>query len=413
MILRSLILLLSVGIVSSNLHAQIDSVGGNKNNKSIEATKHSVVKERDLGDVFKGLSKKNKIDTGNHQIDTAKYHFSFVPAIGYTLQTAFAGIVSANLAYKTDKNPTTKLSSITTSFTYSQYRQSIIPLQADIWTKDNKFNIISDNRFIQYPSDIYGLGGRTDPNKGLTINFSGLKLHETILKAINKTFFVGAGFYLDEFWNIKALDSIGKRETVRFGRTLGTKEIASGIALKGLYDNRLNQLNPDNGMFADVVFRPNFKFLGSQSNWQSLIIDLRKYVTYPKNSHNVLAFWSLNWITVSGTPPYLLLPSTGWDDQYNSGRGYIQGRFRGDNMYYFETEYRYRISRNGLLGGVVFANAERFSGEISQQFSSIAPGYGLGLRLKLNKFSGANLCVDYGFGENGSKGFFVNLGEVF
>ena len=91
----------------------------------------------------------------------------------------------------------------------------------------------------------------------------------------------------------------------------------------------------------------------------------------------------------------------------------IQGRFRGDNMYYFETEYRYRISRNGLFGGVVFANAEKFSGEISKQFNSIAPGYGVGLRMKLNKFSGANLCVDYGFGENGSRGFFVNLGEVF
>ena len=413
MILKSLILLLGIGIVSNSLHAQIHSMVGDKNNKSIDTTKRPVVKERDLGDVFNGLSKKHKKDTGNHQTDTAKYHFSFVPAVGYTLQTGFAGIASANLAYKTNENPETKLSSITTSFTYSQYRQSIIPLQADIWTKDNKFNIISDNRFIQYPSDIYGLGGRTDPNKGLTINFSGLKLHETILKAINKNLFVGGGFYLDEFWNIKTLDSIGKKETVRFGRTLGTKEIASGIALKVLYDNRLNQLNPDNGMFADVVFRPNFKFLGSQSNWQSLMIDLRKYVTYPKNSHNVLAFWSLDWITVSGTPPYLLLPSTGWDDQYNSGRGYIQGRFRGDNMYYFETEYRYRISRNGLLGGVVFANAERFSGEISKQFSSIAPGYGLGLRLKLNKFSGANLCVDYGFGENGSKGFFVNLGEVF
>ena len=82
-------------------------------------------------------------------------------------------------------------------------------------------------------------------------------------------------------------------------------------------------------------------------------------------------------------------------------------------MYYFETEYRYRISRNGLLGGVLFVNAEKFSEEISAQFNTIAPGCGIGLRMKLNKISGANLCVDYGFGENGSRGFFVNLGEVF
>jgi len=43
----------------------------------------------------------------------------------------------------------------------------------------------------------------------------------------------------------------------------------------------------------------------------------------------------------------------------------------------------------------------------------LIPGYGVGLRLRLNKHSGANLCVDYGFGRDGSKGLFVNLGEVF
>ena len=366
-------------------------------------------KERDLKDVF---HKKGKARTNEEQ-DSKKYQLSAVPALGYTLQTGFAGIISANLAYRTDKNPDTKLSSITTSFTYSQYKQSIIPVQVDIWTKDNKYNIVSDNRFIQYPSDIYGLGGRTDPNKGVTINFSGLKLHETILKSINKDLYLGIGFYYDKFWDIYSIDTLKKRTALRFNNTVGSKEIASGLAFKVLYDNRLNQLNPPSGHYANIVYRPNFTFMGSQTNWQTLLLDLREYVTFPKGSHNVLAFWNIDWLTTGGVPPYLLLPSTGWDDQYNSGRGYIQGRFRGDNMYYFETEYRFRISENGLLGGVVFANAEKFSGEISKQFNSIAPGCGVGLRMKLNKFSGANLCVDYGFGENGSRGFFVNLGEVF
>ena len=367
----------------------------------------------DLGDVINRLSKKKKGNSDLSNSQPKQYHFSFVPALGYTLQTGFAGIVSANLAYKTDNNPDTKMSSITTSFTYSQYHQSIIPLQADIWTKNNEYNFVSDNRFIQYPSDIYGLGGRTDPNKGVTINFSGLKLHETVFKSVTKDLYVGIGLYYDKFWNIAAIDSLKKRTALQFGKELGTKEISSGIALKLLYDNRLNQLAPSNGWYINTVFRPNFIFLGSQTNWQSLMIDVRKYITFPRNSDNVLCFWNLDWMTTKGTPPYLILPSTGWDDQYNSGRGYIQGRFRGDNMYYFESEYRFKISNNGLFGGVVFGNLERFSGEISKQFSNIAPGAGVGFRIKLNKFSGANLCVDYGFGENGSKGFFVNLGEVF
>jgi hypothetical protein len=109
----------------------------------------------------------------------------------------------------------------------------------------------------------------------------------------------------------------------------------------------------------------------------------------------------------------LLLPSTGWDDPFNTGRGYIQGRYRGRNMFYLEAEYRFDILRNGFLGGVVFANAQSFSNVTYSELTTIAPGWGGGLRIKLNKESGSNLCIDYGFGLNGSRGFFVNLNEVF
>jgi hypothetical protein len=66
-----------------------------------------------------------------------------------------------------------------------------------------------------------------------------------------------------------------------------------------------------------------------------------------------------------------------------------------------------------LVGGVVFANAQSFTQPGSSQFTYVQPGYGLGLRISLNKFSRTNLCIDYGWGTHGSQGFFVNLGEVF
>src|SRR5262249_15608198 len=114
-----------------------------------------------------------------------------------------------------------------------------------------------------------------------------------------------------------------------------------------------------------------------------------------------------------GAAPYLLLPSTGWDAYSNTARGYIQGRYRSRNMLYFESEYRFGITGNGLLGGVVFGNAQSFSERATGKYTYIQPGYGMGLRISLNKFSRTNLCVDYGWGSHGSGGFFVNLGEVF
>ena len=371
-------------------------------------------RERDISDVLHGLFHPGSPDHGYSQsAKSTRKQYSFVPAAGYTLQTGFAGIASMNMAYFADTGKSTKLSSISTNVTYSQYRQIIVPLVADIWTKNNRYNFITDMRFISYPSAIYGLGGRTDPNKGVTINFSGFKFHQTVMRALSANTYIGLGYYLDKFWNINAIDQVSRNVNHQITRQLGSIETASGPAVRFLYDTRLNQLNPQQGIYYAISYRANMKALGSDSSSQSIQIDARTYLHFPATSRNVLAFWMLDWITASGTPPYLILPSTGWDDNYNTGRGYIQGRYRGRKMLYFESEYRYRITENGLLGGVAFVNLQNFSSDLSQEYSKLFVGYGVGVRIKLNKYSGANLCVDYGFGTNGSHGFFVNLGEIF
>jgi hypothetical protein len=82
-------------------------------------------------------------------------------------------------------------------------------------------------------------------------------------------------------------------------------------------------------------------------------------------------------------------------------------------MVYLESELRFRISRNGLFGGVLFGNAQTFSGESGTGLQKIQPGFGTGLRIKINKASRTNLAIDYGFGSQGSKGLFIAVGEYF
>jgi len=407
-LLTAFLLLVFIGI-----SAQSPAENSEGLSNKADSTGPKKTPEKDMGDLVYHLFNPHKPlppDTAE-VIDTRK-HFSFLPAVGYTLQTGFAGIISGNMAWHTDMSADSKISSVNTNVTYSQYRQTIIPFQVNIWTKGNRYNIISDFRYINYPSSIYGLGGRTDPNQGHTVDFSGIKLHQTVMKALSGNFYLGVGYYFDKFRNIQAIDS-ARILNRQIGKKLGKEETASSAVLRFLYDSRLNQINPQQGLYLNITYRNSMRALGSDSNWQSLLIDSRFYLHFPQQSHNVLAFWIMEWLTASGTPPYLLLPSTGWDDNYNTGRGYIQGRYRGYNMLYFESEYRFGISRNGLFGGVVFANLQHYSSEISPSYNKIFPGYGVGFRLKLNKHSGANLCVDYGFGQNGSRGFFVNLGEIF
>jgi len=366
--------------------------------------------EKDLGDIVTKFIDRKKKETFK-RLDYKKYNFSILPAVGYTLQTGFAALVSGNVGYFSNPGAEEKMSTITTSLTYSQYDQIIFPIYVNIWSKNGKYNLIADNRYISYPSNIFGLGGTTDPNKGHTINFNQIKLHETVLRKITKNVFGGIGFYYDNFYNIKVLDPQTRRTNVFIQKEIGNTEVESGPVFKVVYDSRKNQLNADKGNFLNLTLRQNFEELGSSKEWASLLIDARKYIHFPRNSKNTLALWSYNWLTIAGNPNYLLLPSTGWDDQYNTGRGYIQSRFRGKQMVYFETEYRYAITQNGLIGGVIFANVQNFKGNI-RPYDTFLPGYGAGIRIKLNKQSGANLCLDYAFG-NGSQGLFVNLGEVF
>jgi hypothetical protein len=366
----------------------------------------------DMADVLYSIIHKKKhmpMSPKKHEVE--KTHISILPGFGYTLQTGFAGVITGNVAFYNGASENQKISSIKFDFGYTQYNQFIIPLQANIWSKANKYNFIADWRYLKYPSFTYGLGGRTLLSNGYIVDFSYLKIHQSVFKSIGKNLYAGLGYYLDYLWNIQEIKPIGVTSFEKYG--FSPIETASGVALRLLYDSRLNQINPLKGFYSNIVYRPNFTFLGSQTNWQSLLIEFRKYVPFPSGSKNVISFWSYNWLTTSGKPPYLLLPSTGWDDLYNTGRGYIQGRFRGKNMIYFEAEYRFGITRNGLFGGVIFANAQSFSKPYSQAAKLIEPAVGTGVRIKFNKISGTNLCIDYGFGLNGSRGIFVNLTEVF
>ncbi len=384
--------------------------------QSIDSTLQPAVHDIDLIDVGQRLLNK-KAQRREEQITNNKgrIHFSAFPAVGYTLQTGFAGVLSGNAAFYigSHNHETENVSTIISSIAYTSKSQIIFPVASSIWTKENKYNILTDWRFLKYPSETYGLGGHTQLDSGYNLDYSYIKLHQSVLKKISTDLYAGIGYDFDYFYNIQEVDPPSGRETDFQQYGLAAKEKASGISLSIKYDSRRNPINPQKGIYANVLFQPKFTFMGSDANWQSLLLEFRTYIQFPASSRNVIAFWSYNWFTIGGTPPYLLLPSTAWDEFSNTGRGYIQGRFRSLNMIDQEAEYRFAITRNGLFGAVVFANAETFSDVLTGKYEVISPGAGLGVRVMLNKFSRTNIALDYGWGTQGSRGFFVNLGEVF
>jgi hypothetical protein len=336
---------------------------------------------------------------------------SIVPALGYALQSRLAFLISGNVAFRTA--PESKVSTMISSIAYTQNKQLTLPIQTSIWNKDNTYNFVGEIRLYRYPQSTFGLGSSSDINNEDPMNYNYFRFSETALRKITGNFYAGAGYIID--YHADITHSGTANGAVSDYQTYGpaSHTVSSGLTLNGQYDTRDSPINPSEGAYISYEFRENLKTLGSTSTWNSLIIDARKYVVFPDGSKNVIALWSYDWLTISGKPPYLDLPSTLWDASTNAGRGYIQGRFRGAQMIYAETEYRYLITSNGLLGGVVFINAQSFSAAPGTSLQAIQPGYGPGLRIKLNKISKTNICVDYGFGREGSHGLFVNVGEIF
>jgi len=379
--------------------------------EKIEIKDSTKVDQKDIVDIVHLILDK-QVRKENLKIKGSGPYFSILPAVGYAMHTGITAALVTSTSFYTAENKD-KLSNVLASGFYSQYHQYWFNVNSNIFFEKHKLHLFGDTRYYNFPTETFGLGSKSSLSNPLSIDYSYLRVYQIVYREIASNLFVGIGYNLDYHWNIK-VDSLKGRDLNQFIKfQKGFQSSSSGLSLNILYDSRRNAVNSENGTYASLQYRPNMTILGSDQNWQSLLIDVRHYIKLPASSRNVLCFWSYNDFTLSGTPPYLDMPSIGWDDYSNTGRGYAPGRYTGRNLVYLESEYRFSLTKNGLLGGVIFVNAESISKNILNKIPSPIPGGGFGLRIKINKYSNTNLAIDYGFGTGGSHGLFFNLGEIF
>ncbi len=375
--------------------------------------KSNLSEQRDIYDILKMLFNIDITSSDTVSKEKGTLYVAALPAAGYSLNTETAITIGANAGIYTDDVDSVNLSTFNFNPTYTTKHQILLPFQSNVWTPGNEYDILGNWIYYKYPELTYGLGGHTLESAAEQLDYRYVLLRETVLKRIYTDMYAGAGYVLDSHWDITDAGLPGGKisDFQRYGET--SKSVSSGYTIDLLYDSRQNPINPPKGYYASIVYRNNSTFLGSDENWQSMILDLRSYYKLFADSKNVLAFWSYDWFILRGTPPYLDLPASSWDTYANQGRGYIQSRFRGRNLLSLESEYRFGITHNGLIGGVVFTNVQSVSDWPSNKFEVLHPGFGCGIRIKMNKHDDTNVAVDYGFGLQGSQGVFVNLGEVF
>jgi Omp85 superfamily domain len=343
---------------------------------------------------------------------------------------------------------TTTISNISANIMYTTKNQLLSGINSVLMLADNEWQLQGDWRFLVFNQDTFGLGtGHTPVSQGFTLSGFGttaaisgaqpmdlnlLRIRETAFKKVWGPLYVGPGFSFDRYYAIHdlSLDLNATPAVVTshyaYSKLNGFPTGAyteAGISLNVLWDSRDSTINPYRGSYASLAYQWTPEFLGSTQSASLLSGEYRTYIGLSSAvPRNVLAFWVLAQTTVSGRLPYLALPAIGWDARNRTGRGYVQGRFRGSAEVYAEVEWRFRITTNGLLGGVVFANFETFSrppvnyagytdpGE--SLFSYLRPSGGVGLRIMMNRQSRTNITVDLTVASK-TVGFYLGAGEAF
>jgi outer membrane protein assembly factor BamA len=396
------------------------------------ALDNDLKKQVDVYDVLRGIfGIKETTDTKPKKTSLSLLpSFSYNPSFGFII----GGSVTGGWQFGGPAN--TEYSTLSMFGSYSTKGMITIQLKHNIFLPENKWNLQGYWQISRFGQVDYGLGTGNPQyiTKGFTLNnysnknsdsafpirYNYTRLAEKAYKKIGKGLYAGGGVKFDLFKNIVDEKQSSTFNTPHQRYSLihkfdPNKYSANGFIFAVQYNTREHPIRPYGGFYADLSLQLNQEWIGSTKDAVQVQYDLRKYWSISKkNPEHVIAIWHWASYKLSGELPYLEVPSTGTDTEGRSGRGYTFSRFKGPSYAYFETEWRFPVTRNKLISGVCFLNFQTASDDLHRKiFEAWEPGGGVGLRILFQKENKTTLCVDFAKGKYGANGLFFGLGEAF
>lgn len=387
-------------------------------------------KETDVTDIIRKLFKKD-----SSKIKKEPSTIAFLPSVGYNPSYGFQlGVNITGGKYYGKKD-----SAILSIFTLLGYvtTKGVVMAQArhNLFLAKNTINLQGTQQLSKIVTLDYGPGtGQVKGERGnfsingaplandsatFPIEYTYLRFTERVYKRVSKSVYLGIGVSFDIRQNIndEKFPVRGNSPHHEYSIENGydpDRYSANGLLLDVQYNTREHPNRSYGGIYADLGLRFNQKWMGSTKGSTQVLTEFRKYWSLSKSKpQHVIAVWHWGNYLISGKIPYLELPGTGSDMFARSGRGYTIGAFKGESFFYSEVEYRYPITSNGFMSGVLFTNVQTASYKDDKLFEYWEPAAGFGLRFLFNKTTRTNVCLDYAVGRYGSGGIFFGLNEVF
>jgi len=171
------------------------------------------------------------------------------------------------------------------------------------------------------------------------------------------------------------------------------------------YDKREHQLNPYGGYNIEFKHSIYAKWLNSSYDFNKFEVTYNHYYKI-KNERNILATRFKADIS-TGDVPFQGQNVVGQDDI----RGYTSGKYRDNQVYAVQAEYRWRFyKRFGMVGFFGLATAIKDLSSIGE--SELLPGGGMGIRFLMLPKERVNIGMDAALGKD-DWGLYFRIGESF
>jgi hemolysin activation/secretion protein len=328
-----------------------------------------------------------------------------LPSLTISPETGVKGGVFLDYFYRTKANNSgvTRPSLSWVQALYSTRGQLTLEAYTSTYTNNEQFYIFFKGGFISNYERFWGYSNPTASNKNFTeLTYDRLYASARITKNVGNKIFTGVNLYYSKHNNIDTL-TVNKTPLVPSPDFTNSEVLGAGISV--IQDKRNNQFSPSEGHYYDVSLSWMNNTAVSNGNYLQWNVDLRKYYHLPQG------VWATQLLAqaTDQNAPMLEKARIGGNALL---RGYFQGRFRDNNLWALQSEYRYNLSRFFRLaffagvGGTGTTTATLFKNDL------LLSG-GTGLRLLINKDKQIYLRADVAYTVHGSFGYYFRIGDAF
>ena len=330
--------------------------------------------------------------------------FLVVPFIVRSPETSWGFGSAGAYFFKTKKKEDSiRTSDINLVGLYTLRKQTVIVLGSTVFFPREKAIFRFQSSYSYYPDYFWGLGNDSPDDAKEEYTLKQFFFNPQVIFRVYDQFYLGLNFEMQDVTDFAygVEGSLFDLQQVE-GRKGG---FTSGAGILVTWDTRNNSYSPGKGSFAELNVTRFSDFLGSDFEFTSYMVDVRKF--FPLGRNRVLGTQAYSRIN-NGDIPIRYLAMLGGNEIM---RGYYKGRYADQSMIAMQAEIRQHLFWR--LGVVAFGSV----GQVSSRVRNFGIGDfhaagGGGLRIRLNEKEKLNLRVDVGFGEN-SLGVYVMMREAF